>query len=157
MQPTVQTSSEINPPVRLLATFAAAFPDSTPTLILRAPGRDLWVAAGLNGSQRYAVRALELDSQVIFNRQSAKKCETVLRRPLPRWARYASGVVLTLDDIDVPGVDALVCGDEPLGPRYEYAIGVLFAALWHTIAEIDVSTNQLIEIVDRVQRDYIGM
>ncbi|MDZ4766846.1 MAG: hypothetical protein SGI73_20090 [Chloroflexota bacterium] len=147
---------DINPPVRLLATFADAFPNTTPTLVLPAPGRDLWVAAGLNGSQRYAVRALELDAAAVFSRQSAKRGETVLRRPLPRWARYVSGVVLTLEDIDVPGLDALICGDEPLGPRYEYALGVLFAALWHHIAEAEVSASHLIEIVDRVQREYLG-
>jgi galactokinase len=153
----VTQSPDVNPPVRLLATFADAFPNSTPTLVLPAPGRDLWIAAGLNATQRYAVRALELDAGAVFNRQSAKRGETILRRPLPRWARYASGVVLALDTIDVPGVDALICGDEPQGPRYEYALGVAFAALWHAIADIETTPRGLIEIVDRVQRDYIGV
>jgi hypothetical protein len=151
----VNATPTINPPVRLLASFADVFPNDSAVLVLQAPGRDLWVAAGINGSQRYAVHALELESRTTFTRQSAKQCHTVLRRPLPRWARYAAGVALLLPHIDVPGVTALICGDEPPGPRYDYAVGMVFAALWHSIAEEDYDAAMLIELVDRVQREYV--
>lgn len=152
-----ETTEVVNPPLRLLAAFAQHFPDREPSVILQAPGRDLWVAAVILGTQQYRIEALDLRARTVFSRQSAIRRETILRRPLPRWSRYASGVILALDDlIDMPGMVALICGDEAPGPRYEYGLGVLFAALWHEIAGEFARERDLIELVDRVQREYVG-
>lgn len=146
----------LNPPLRLLASFAALLPDREP-LILQAPGRDLWAAAAFFPSGRCQLHALDLKARTAFTRQSALYHQTVLRRPLPRWARYAAGTVLALDHLDVPGVTLLICGDEPPGPRYEYGLGVLVAALWHTLADAPLDERAAIELVDRVGREYVGI
>jgi hypothetical protein len=152
-----ETIDVINPPLRLLAAFAQRFPDREPSVVLQVPGRDLWTAAVVLGTQHYRIEALDLRAKTVFSRQSAKRRETTLRRPLPRWSRYAAGVMLALDDtIDVPGIAALVCGDEAPGPRYDYGMGILFAALWHEIAGEPARERDLIALVDRVQREYVG-
>jgi hypothetical protein len=152
-----ETIDVINPPLRLLAAFARRFPDREPSIVLQAPGRDLWTAAVVLGTRQYRIEALDLRARAVFSRQSAKRRETTLRRPLPRWSRYAAGVMLALDNmIDVPGIVALICGDEAPGPRWDYSVGILFAALWHEIAGETARERDLIALVDRVQRDYVG-
>ncbi len=148
-------SPPLDPPVRLLAQFNQHFPDSAHNLIVQAPGRELWIAAALNGSGRCALRAAELDAGTAFTLQSAKSHQTFMRRPLPRWARYAAGVWLAMEDTDLPGLNAALCGNEPPGPRYEYAVGLAFAALLHELSERPYTAARLIEIIDRVHRDYV--
>jgi hypothetical protein len=148
-------SPPINPPVRLLAHFNQHFPDSTHEIIVQTPGRELWIAAGLTTNRRCALRAVELDAGTAFTLQSAKMRQTYLRRPLPRWARYAAGAWLALEDVDLPGVNAALCGNEPVGPRYEYAIGMTFAALLYELNGSPYTAASLIELIDRVQREYV--
>jgi hypothetical protein len=148
-------SSSFDPPVRLLAQFNQHFPDSAHDLIVQAPGRELWIAAALTSTRRCALRAAELDARTAFTLQSAKVHQTYLRRPLPRWARYAAGVWLALEDTDLSGLNAALCGNEPAGPRYEYAVGLAFAALLHELSGRPYSAPRLIELIDRVHRDYV--
>jgi len=56
--------------------------------------------------------------------------------------------------MDVPGIKAAFVGEES-GPRYDYAAGVAFAALWHQISEKAIRDDALIDIVERARRDYV--
>ncbi|MBC7871447.1 MAG: hypothetical protein H7Y09_11465, partial [Chitinophagaceae bacterium] len=80
------------------------------------------------------------------------------RRPLPGWARYPAGVIYLLGDMDieVEGVDVVIVGDEAHGPRYDFALGVAVAALWYEINSLIVTPEGLIDLVERVRREYIG-
>lgn len=146
-----------DPPLRLLASFYESFPGTSPTWILKAPGRDMWIAARPTEDTTYTLAAPDLDGRTTFNWRSAKSMRTVLNRPLPRWARYPAGVIATLGDsgIDVPGMEIVLVGDETPGLRYEYALGMALAALSHEVNRLHYETSALIEVVDRAYREYV--
>lgn len=147
----------VDPPVRLLALYQQVYPDTKPDIVFQAPGREMWALANITERGEYAITSSEMAARAVFSRQSAKVRRTVLQRPLPRWARYAAGMVLLLDDagLAVPGLEAVVCADEPPGPRYDYALGILVAALWHDLYRRAVSPDMLREITDTVRREYV--
>lgn len=145
-----------DPPIRLLAKFEQLFPLTPPQLIVQAPEREMWVAANFNGTPRICVAHAETGSQTTFSYQSAKIKQTTKRRPLPTWARYLAGVSVYIDVEEMPGLDAVVCGNEPAGPRYEFALGILFGALWREVNGQTASAADLLELTERVRRDYIG-
>ena len=145
-----------DPPIRLLAKFEQLFPSSAPQILVQAPGREMWAAANYNGKAHCRVYSAESDAQTAFSYQSAKRKQTILRRPLPPWARYIAGVSLMIDVAEMPGVDVVVCGDEPTGPRYDFALGILFGAFWQELNGQSVSEAELIELTDRVRREYVG-
>lgn len=150
-------SEPTDPPVRLLAAFQQAFPDDPMTWLLKAPGRDVWIAATRSEDDQFTVVEPESETRATFNLQSAKLKLTATRRPLPRWARYPAGVTLLLaqDGLDVVGLKMVFVGDEPTGPRYDHALGMAFAALWHDLYELPYTVDTLIEIADRTRREYV--
>lgn len=148
-----------DPPLRLLVKFQTLYPDTTPDLIFQAPGREMWAAALYNDREHFSCLALELNDSALatFSLQSAKSRRTVTQRPLPRWARYPAGVLMITCELgfDVQGVNVVVCADEPPGPRYEYSLGILFAALCYELNDQPYEIDTLTEIVDRVHREYV--
>lgn len=146
-----------DPPLRLLATFQQIYPALEPTHIIQAPGRDMWVAASIAQSNAFTIHASDMDGHTSFSRRTAKNYRTVLKRPLPRWARYPAGVVLTLSasGLDVEGMDAVVVSEESPGPRYDYALGMTFAALIHSLHGQSYDSDGLLEIVEKVRREYV--
>lgn len=146
-----------DPPLRLLVAFQQAYPEQPLTWIIRAPGRDMWIAAVRANSERFTIYSPDMEGRATFTLQSAKSKRSHLQRPLPQWARYPAGVTLLLaqDGIDVMGLNMVVMGGETSGPRYDYALGMAFAALWHEIYDLPFTTDDLIEIVDRTRRDYV--
>ncbi|HLU09775.1 MAG TPA: hypothetical protein VK003_08915 [Oceanobacillus sp.] len=153
------TPFHADPPLRLLVKFQELYPDTTPDLVFQAPEREMWIAARYNSREQYSCLALDLNQSVMttFNLQSAKQRKTVTQRPLPRWARYPAGVIMTMSSMgmDVQGLNAVICGDEPQGPRYEYSLGILFAALCHELNDKPYYPEALTEIVDMVHREYV--
>ncbi len=145
-----------DPPIRLLAKFQQLYPSAAPQLVVQAPGREMWAAANFNGTPHITVWSADLNVQTTFSYQSAKVKQTVRRRPLPHWARYIAGVSYLIDIEEMPGVDVVVCGNEPVGPRYEFALGILFAAFWRDLNGQSVDEAELVEIVDLVRREYLG-
>ena len=124
-------------------------PDATVDLLHVASGR----AAKPGEDERYTVYDVETETEATFSRQSAKSKRTVLNRPLPRWARYAAGVILLLDD--APGVDAVICGDEAAGVRYEHSLGVAFTALMWEMLGLSYDERALVDFTERVRREYV--
>jgi galactokinase len=151
-----------NTPVRLLVAFSEAYPDTTPSLILQAPGRDLWLAVmqfppkpyQLN---TYHLRSLDFGGRAAVNYQSIKTRRTVYQRSLPWWAHYPAGVIKLLSEqgMDAPPLDILFVTEEPRGPGLDYALGIGIGALWHELHNLDCTPQQLIELVDQVRREYI--
>jgi galactokinase len=154
---TPQPEENNDPPVRLLAAFQIAYDNAEPEVILQAPGRDLWLAASTAADSTVHVFAPDLGRHTAFSFRSARASRTLLRRPLPTWARYIAGVVVTLydDGQDVPGLRLVVLGEELPGPRYHHALGVAVAALWHTLRQETVAADTVLEFVERVRRDYV--
>lgn len=146
-----------DPPMRLLLAFQEHFPEFAPTWVLQAPGRDMWVAASLIESTALTLVAPDFDAHTTFSYRSAKTRLTVLNRPLPNWARYPVGVLLALRDqgMETTGLQAVLAGGEPQGPRYEHAMGIAIAALWHEIHGRPHTTHTLIDLVEQVRREYV--
>jgi len=150
---------ELNPPLRLLAAFQAAFPGQTPEILFPLTDRAVWIAARLSSADdRHTLANADADTTPItFTRQTAKQKRTIAGRPLPRWARFPAGVVMALAaiNLDAHGIEAVVCIDEPPGPRYEYALCLAFAALWAELAEHPLSAAGQRQIADAVLREYV--
>lgn len=144
-------------PLRLLTTFYELDLSDSPDHIVQAPGRDLWIAAVVTDTTNFTFHAPDCDGKTTFNWRSATNKQTVLKRPLPKWARYPAGVVVALcaDGLEVGGVEAVIAGHETLGPRYDYGMGLVVAALWHEILDRPYTVESLTPFVDRVRRDYI--
>jgi len=154
-----------HPPLRLYMAYGMIFPDTPLERVFQAPGREMWIAYHLaaperaNAAPTYELHSVDAggDVPVVFTLQSAKTKRAVTKRPLPRWARYAAGALVMLDlpGMEACGIHGVIGGDEPHGPRYDFAISMLFAALLYDLAGTTVSLARLIEIADRVNRDYV--
>jgi galactokinase len=146
-----------NPPLRLLAAFQDACPGQPPEWIVRAPGREMWLAAIRVTLRQFTLIAPDLEARTTFDLRSARGRRTVDQRPLPRWAVYAAGVTLALVDqgLDITGLKLVAVGEEPPGPRYDYGLGMALAALWHDIYGLEYTIDRLIEVVDRARREYV--
>lgn len=143
--------------MHLLLAFQQAFPGQTPAWLVKAPGRDMWAAAIHADAATYTFIAPDLDARTTFSLRGAKTRTTITNRPLPRWARYAAGVMLALDGLcpGVEGVQVVVAGSEPPGPRYDYTVGMVVAALLYDICGRDYTGGSIQELVERIHRDYI--
>ena len=93
----------------------------------------------------------------MFDRSSAKRKKTFRKRSLPQWAYYMAGAVSILDrqGLEMSGATIVIAGDEPIGPRYNHALGMAFVAFWYQINEKSYTTQSLLDIMETVQRDYI--
>ena len=118
----------IDAPIHLLTTFSTTYPDQSPEWIVSAPGHEMWVAAAVVEGMQFSIHAPDLDAHTQFDRRSARDKRTCQNRPLPSWSRYLAGVVVTLIDtgMDIPATVAVITGNEPIGPRYDYSLGVTF-------------------------------
>lgn len=145
-------------PINLLAGLTRFYPERDAELVLQPPGRSLWVAVLPREDSAFSVASAEQDGRAAFSYQSAKTYKTVLQRPLPRWARYAAGMLILLRDsgLEFGGFDAVMAGDEGNSGRYEYALGLGFAAACYTLAGKPYSEALLLEYAERVRRDYVG-
>ncbi|HEX2905920.1 MAG TPA: hypothetical protein VHO69_03620 [Phototrophicaceae bacterium] len=152
-----QPISAPNPPVHLLAAFQHAYPEQTPEWVIRAPGRNVWIAAAPVSAEQFTISAPAHESRTCFSLRSAKTGRTVNQRPLVRWARYPAAVLLALYEnlMDVIGLNIVVLSEEPTGPGYDYGLGIAFAALWHEVHAQPYTTDSLVEIVDRARRNYV--
>jgi hypothetical protein len=148
---------DANPPLRLLTRAQQIFDAPQPSWIVQAPERDMWIAATVNTGTEYAFNADEYQSRVRFSYRSARQRQTVLRRPLPLWARYPVGVVTALADagLDIPAFHALLLGNEPQGPRYDFGLGMVTAAFCYALAGRDAAPGTLMEVVEQVRREYV--
>jgi len=148
-----------NPPLRLLVAFHEVFPALSPEWMAQVPGRDMWVAAVLHQRDEFTLIAPDLDGSTTFSLRSAKARRTVLNRPLPDWARYPAGVMMTLcqNGLDSTGMDTIIVGEEPAGPRYHYALGMAVAAILHELHAKPYTADSLIAIVEQVRREYIEL
>jgi len=145
-----------NPPLRLLTGFTEAF-NTSPQLTLEVPGREMWLAADPASEGRYVLVVPDLDARTLFNWRSARQKRTLHQRPLPVWAFYCAGALLELmyDGLMLPGANLAIVGEEPAGPRYDYAMGMAFATLAYRMNEYPYTADTLIALMERVRRSYV--
>lgn len=146
-----------NPPVRLLTLFNQVFPQLSPERVIKTPGREMWVASTNTPNDIMTVYIKEINARTHFTSRSARRKETARSRPLPAWARIIAGTAILLEDqgMDLSGMNVAIAGNEPQGARYNYALGMAFAALCYNVSQQFCTDNMLIELVERVRREYI--
>lgn len=144
-----------DPPLRLLAAYQSQM-TQPPEQVLQVPEREMWIAAQFNDSGVHAYTAADLDSSTSFNPRTARKMRTIVQRPLPRWSRPVASVtaILSEEGLILPGIFAVLAGDEPAGPRYDHALAMAAAVLWLIANNRPIDSAELIAIVDRALRRY---
>jgi hypothetical protein len=153
-----RTDSIINPPLRLLAAFQHEV-KKEPGHVYKIDGREMWVAAELLGGEAYTIVVPDRQWRIRFDRSSVKRKRSHSNRPLPQWAKYMAGSLGSLEraGLKIQGAHIVMSGDEPAGPRFEYALGMAFLALWHEVNEKLYTTQNLLDLMDEVQHDYIDV
>ncbi len=148
-----------NPPVRLLSSFNEVFPESDLTWVVNPPGYAVWAAAATSAKLEYTLALADSDGKVTFSLQTARAGQNVLKRPLPRWSRYPAGALLLLDSVgaEIEALNVVLLVDEPAGPRFDYALGMAVAALWHEVSGRSYTPATLIDLVDRTRREYANV
>lgn len=130
-----------------------------PQAVMVAPGREVWVAAVATEGRHYHLYNADTDHRTTFTWRDAGRNRTVLRRPLPRWARYPAGVIHHLcavnPQLDIRAASLVLAADEAAGPRREFGMGIAVAALWHELAGIPITGDDLNKQVDHVRRTHI--
>jgi len=146
-----------NPPLRLLATFQLTYPSQRANWVMSAPERDMWVGASIYESGQFSVTVPDLDDNIVFRVKSARIKRTADNGALPKWAHYLAGVAVILSNkgMSFPGGDMVIAGDEPAGPRYEYSMGMAFAALWYQYNAKQFDQKILVDLMEEVRRDYV--
>lgn len=144
-----------DPPLRLLSAYSRLVPGTQPELVIQAAGRDMWIAASVDGVTDYTLFASDIDRSATFSWRSARRKQSTLKRPLPGWSRLAAATVAHLceGDLNVPGFYAVVASSEAQGPRFNFTLGVAVATLLYEVHGNPYSHTALVEIVERVQRE----
>jgi hypothetical protein len=147
-----------NYPLHLLATFQHFYPAQTPQVFVKSPDHEIWVAASLEEVDAFHIASADHQARTTFTWQSAKTRKSILRRPLPAWARFPAGVIwyLCADGMDIPGLYAALMSTEAPGPRSEYGTAMAVAALWHRLFDQPYTVDSLSEILEKVRRDYVN-
>jgi galactokinase len=124
---------------------------------MAAPERNMWIGASIYDSGQFSVTVPDLEDSTVFRVKSARIKRTVENRPLPSWAYYLAGVAIILSNAGMtcPGADMVLAGEEPSGPRYEYSMGMAFAALWYQYNAKPFTQSILIELMEQIRHDYI--
>lgn len=145
-----------NPPLRLLTAYQEHF-SGTPQHVVPVPGRDLWLAAHLRAVPRYTLVVPDLHARASFTMRSAARGETFIRRPLPAWARYPVALLRWLDlkAAPLPGLAAVIVGEEPPGPRYEHGLGLALAALRFDLLGRAPELDALMRDLDEAIREFL--
>jgi hypothetical protein len=149
------TTLDQDAPLRLIVNYQAAF-GTTPAYVLKAPGREFWIAAETTDTGVMDLRAPDLDGAAVFHRRSARDLHTVRGRPLPRWARLAARVLLALHTPGGTGCRAVLVGEEPAGPRYDYALAMAFATFCLAMAEQPCDDAAVADVMEKVRRQVGG-
>lgn len=149
--------SETNYPIHLLNAYQQFYTNVIPDWVLKAPDYEVWAAASRLDAPAFNLVNATLGVKTSFSWQTAKVKQTLLKRPLPRWARYPAGVVFHLcaDGLDRSGVYMAVYSTESAPLRAEYGLGMAVATLWYTINGQSFTVDSVRDVVEQVRREYI--
>jgi hypothetical protein len=143
----------MNPPVRLLFAFQNLY-DKSADQMIKVDQRDMWALADIAPIHDFTVHAPDLEAHTRFDLRSARDFRTTTQRPLPSWARSIAGVAwcMSQDGIPMVGGNFVLMGDEPAGPRYEYAMGMAFASVWYAYYQMPYDCDRVIALMERFHK-----
>ena len=171
------------PPRVLHDAFKRAYPDLTPDVVVRAPGRvnllgghvdmhggtviniainrDVWLAAAYGSSDLVQLYAADLDASTAFALRQVDEKTDAVGEPLSNWARYPAGVAWAFQRqrLKVPGIYAAFIGQVAMraGLSSSAAVEEAFAIAWQALAGWRLSTGDLARLGNAVEREYLGL
>lgn len=139
-------------PVAVNRFVACAFVDAPGTGDMSADGELVFYSLDFNDS--FTLRLPELD-RIRSDRESFSR---LVGSETTRWRRYASGVVLEMDEagINLPAGTIAVTGNVPLGSGLSSS-AALEAALFTALAPGESATPEAAEICQRAENRWAGV
>jgi len=156
--------------------FAEVFGEE-PAIIVRAPGRvnligehtdynegyvlpvaidrNVWVAAAPRRDRQVIIHALDFGQSVAFS------LDDIEYDAAQTWSNYQRGVAYFLEErgIRLPGLNAVVTGDVPIGSGLSSsaAVEVSMAYTWQVLAGFELSRVELALLCQRAENEFVGM
>lgn len=182
---TSQAGTLLAPPGALLAAYERLFPEMTPQVIVRAPGRanllgghvdmhggtvitiaidrGVWLAAAPASGAVSTLHAADLGETVALAHTGdclAARTDAA-GEPLPRWAGYPAGVIWALRQrgLEARAMSAAFSGDLPIGAGLSSsaAVEVAFAVGWAALGGWTLPPGTLAEVGLDAERGYLGL
>jgi len=161
----------------LRQAFARSFGDASKTLIAQAPGRVNIIGEHTDYNDGY-VLPIAIDRSVLvafrpnntrtvniwsvnYAQSASFNLDDPAGGPDEQWARYPFGVarILQEEGHPVPGIDAAVEGNVPLGGGLSSsaAIEVAFALAWCEAGHLDIDRLTLAKLCRKAENTYAGV
>ena len=156
--------------------FAEVF-GGEPAAVVRAPGRvnligehtdyndgyvlpvaidrTIVVAAAPRDDRQVVIHALDFGESVVFSLDDIGHDQT------KTWSNYQRGAAYFLEErgIELPGLNAIVVGDVPIGSGLSSsaAVEVSMAYTWQVLAGFKMSRVELALLCQRAENEFVGM
>lgn len=170
-------------PQHLLDAFRQTFPDQTPDVMVRAPGRvnllgghvdiqeglvlniaidrEIWLAASAGSNSHIHLYAADLGESATIPLEHLEARADVHGQDLPRWACYPAGVAWALRrrNLSLPGINAVFAGNVIMraGLSSSAAVEEAFAVAWQALAAWTLSQTELARVGQEAEREYMGL
>jgi galactokinase len=150
---------------------------AVPELIVRAPGRvnmigehtdyndgfvlpiaidrSVLVASSRRADHTVRLRTADFGEQVVFS------LDSIVYDERHRWSNYQRGVAQVLAErgLDLPGVDAVIASDVPVGAGLSSsaALEVSMAVTWQVLAGFELARPELALLCQRAENTFVGV
>jgi galactokinase len=117
--------------------------------------RSILMAAALRPDRRVVLHALDFDQWTEFSLENIRHD---VQHP---WSNYQRGVAFFLQEqgFELPGVNALISGDIPIGSGLSSsaAVGVAAAYAWQVLSGFPLSRVELALLCQQAENEFVGM
>jgi len=117
--------------------------------------REIVIAAAPRADRLVRLYALNFDREATFS------LDNIQRDAAEPWSNYVRGVALMLQErgLALPGLDAVITGDVPLGAGLSSsaALEVATACTFQTLAGFDLSGVELARLCQRAENQFVGV
>lgn len=170
-------------PRPLLTAFKHTFPDQTPDVFVRAPGRvnllgghvdmhggpviniainrEIWLAAAYGSADLVHLYAADLDTSVTLSLRRLEERVDVVGETLPNWAHYPAGVAWAIQrrGLKINGINAVFLGNVEMraGLSSSAAVEEAFVIAWQALENWRLELSDLAVIGNEVERDYMAI
>jgi len=117
--------------------------------------RSVLVAAALRGDRQVVIHALDFGESTKFSLDDIRPDQA------QTWSNYQRGVAYFLEErgITLPGLNAVVIGDVPIGSGLSSsaAVEVSMAYTWQVLAGFEMSRVELALLCQRAENEFVGI
>jgi len=125
--------------------------------------RSIWLAVGASRDTEIRIESLDLGGEVRLDASEVPAIlqnKTILQR-FPGWSKFPLGVawVLSQDDKELTGMNAMFTGDIPIGAGVSSsaAVEIAFTMAWELIAGFSLSERERALLGQRVENEFLGV